>query len=55
MTILSTQTIRKLNIMNPCHERTKAFGMSYGLSSCGYDLTVFLEETTVMYPNDYIS
>lgn len=56
MTILSAQTIRKLNIMNPCHERTKAFGMSYGLSSAGYDLTLSLPDfpRRTLTPNEFM-
>lgn len=38
--ILSAQTIRKLGIITPFHERTIFNGMSYGLSSCGYDVRV---------------
>lgn len=54
--ILSAQTIRKLNIMNPCHERTKAFGMSYGLSAAGYDLTLHFPEfpRRTLCPGEYI-
>jgi dCTP deaminase len=38
MTILSGQSIRKLRIIRPFHERTKAFGMTYGLGPAGYDV-----------------
>lgn len=42
MTILSAQTIRRLGIMTPCHERTRhpSSGLTYGLSGAGYDLTL---------------
>lgn len=38
--ILSAQTIRKHNIITPFHERTVFKGMSFGLSSCGYDVRI---------------
>lgn len=38
--ILSAQTIRKLGIVTPFCERSTSSGMSYGLSSCGYDVRV---------------
>lgn len=38
--ILSAQTIRKLKPITPFHERTKEFGMSYGLSAAGYDIRI---------------
>ena len=39
--ILSAQSIRKREFMiTPFCERSKAFGMSYGLSSCGYDVRI---------------
>lgn len=50
MTVLSYQTIKKLGIINPCHEKQKAFGMSYGLSSCGYDLTIDLDGSKEILP-----
>ena len=40
MSVLSAQTIRRMGIVSPLHERSKAFGMSYGLSCCGVDLTI---------------
>lgn len=36
--ILSAQSIRKRGIFTPFSERTKEFGMSYGLSSAGRSL-----------------
>lgn len=38
--ILSAQTIRNSGIITPFCERTVEFGMSYGLSSCGYDVRI---------------
>lgn len=40
MTVLSAQTIRKLGIFTPFNERTVYNGMTYGLSSAGYDVRV---------------
>lgn len=41
MTVLSMQTIRRLGIMTPCHERTRHdCGLTFGLSAAGYDLTI---------------
>ncbi len=38
--ILSAQTIRKRALIRPFHERTVVNGMSFGLSSCGYDVRI---------------
>lgn len=38
--ILPAQTIRRLGILTPCHERTLHNGVSYGLSAAGYDLRI---------------
>lgn len=43
MTVLSAQTIRRLNIITPFCERTVLNGMTFGLSSCGYDVRVAQE------------
>lgn len=40
MTVLSAQTIRKLGIFTPFNERTVHNGMTYGLSSAGYDVRI---------------
>ncbi len=40
MSILADHQIKLLNIMDPCDERTVFRGMSYGLSSAGYDVRV---------------
>ncbi len=36
--ILPGQTIRRLHIITPFAERTKAFGASYGVGPAGYDI-----------------
>ena len=41
--ILSAQTIRKYGIITPFHERSICEGMSFGLSSCGYDVRIAQE------------
>lgn len=38
--ILSGQTIKKLEIIRPTLERTREFGMTYGLGPSGYDVRV---------------
>lgn len=40
MTVLSAQTIRKLDIVSPLNDRFKVNGMTAGLSCCGVDLTI---------------
>lgn len=40
MTVLSAQTIRKLGIFTPFNDRTVHNGMTYGLSSAGYDVRI---------------
>ena len=44
MSILSGQTIRRLNILEPCADRTQEHGLSYGLGPAGYDLRLVLGE-----------
>lgn len=51
MTVLSAQTIRKLGIIKPFHERTIYNGMSYGLSHCGYDIR--LKQKWNFHPYEY--
>jgi len=46
--ILSAQSIRKRGIFTPFSERTKIFGMSYGLSSAGYDVRI--NESFILAP-----
>lgn len=38
--ILSAQTIRKRGIITPFHERSVFEGLSFGLSTCGYDIRI---------------
>lgn len=38
--ILSAQSIRTRGIFTPFHERTKAFGMTFGLGPAGYDVRI---------------
>lgn len=38
--ILSAQTIRRRGILTPFLERSKSYGMSYGLSAAGYDVRI---------------
>lgn len=51
MTIASYQTIKRLRPLEPLHERTKAFGLTYGLSAAGYDIR--LREATALYSGDF--
>ena len=38
--ILSGQSIRRRGIIRPFHERTKAYGMTFGLGPAGYDVRI---------------
>ena len=40
MTVMSAQSIRRRGIFTPFHERSTANGMTFGLSSCGYDVRI---------------
>lgn len=40
MSVLSGQSIRRLNIFEPFSEKARYNGMSYGLSYCGYDVRI---------------
>jgi len=51
MTILSAQSIRKRGIFTPFCERSKIYGMSYGLSACGYDIRV--EQGFKLWPGQF--
>jgi dCTP deaminase len=51
MTVLSAQTIRKIRPVEPFHERSVVCGMSFGLSSCGYDIRI--AETIVLRPGEF--
>lgn len=52
MAILSAQTIRVTPIITPFHERKTAYGMTFGLSSCGYDVRI--AETITMWPMRFV-
>lgn len=45
MTVLSAQSIRLIKPVSPFVERTKEFGLSYGLSAAGYDVRIAEEMT----------
>jgi dCTP deaminase len=49
--ILSAQSIRRRGIFTPFSERTVHNGMSYGLSSCGYDVRI--AEMLILWPGDF--
>jgi len=48
--ILSAQSIRRYGIISPFNERTVTRGLSYGLSSCGYDVRI---KEPVIFRNAY--
>lgn len=50
--ILSGQTIRKIRPVEPFFERTVRNGMSYGLSSAGYDIRC--DQDLVLYSRDFV-
>lgn len=51
--ILSAQTIRKLRLVEPLAERTlhEKTGTTYGLSGCGYDIT--LDQDIRLMPGEF--
>jgi dCTP deaminase len=51
MTVLSAQAIRQRGIFTPFCERSKVFGMSYGLSPCGYDIRI--EQGFKLFPGEF--
>jgi dCTP deaminase len=51
MTVLSAQTIRRLNMISPHYERSVIRGRSFGLSSCGYDVRV--DQTMTILPGRF--
>lgn len=51
--ILSAQTIRKRGIFTPFNERTVHHGLSYGLSSCGYDVRIAESITLGINSNNF--
>lgn len=42
--ILSGETIREMEIVDPCLPRTREFGMTYGLGPAGYDVRCEFDE-----------
>lgn len=50
--ILSDQTIRENRIVSPCEERGVFRGMSFGLSSCGYDVRADLSKLSIQDERD---
>lgn len=50
--ILSAQTIRKLKPITPFNERTAENGLTYGLSSCGYDIRI--AESFTLWPQRFV-
>lgn len=46
--ILSSQSIRKRGIFTPFHERTVAFGMTFGVGPAGYDVRI--AERVILQP-----
>lgn len=52
MSILADYQIRDLEIMKPCVDRTVFRGMSYGLSSAGYDVRVDLTNAWCLKASD---
>lgn len=50
--ILSAQTIRRIQPIRPFHERTKEFGMTYGLSAAGYDIRI--AQSIKIEPKDFV-
>jgi dCTP deaminase len=49
--ILSAQSIRKYEIITPFHERTLEGTLSFGLSSCGYDVRI--DQLTIIQPQGF--
>ena len=49
--ILSGQSIRERMLVNPCVERSKAHGMTYGLGPAGYDIRI--DKTVILRPGDF--
>lgn len=52
MSILSSQTIRKRQPILPFHERLTSHGLTFGLSSCGYDVRI--AENFIMWPMRFV-
>jgi len=49
---LSYQTIKKLKLLHPMEERTVVNGLTYGLSSSGYDIRI--AQTILMWPGRFV-
>lgn len=49
--ILSAQSIRKVVPISPFHEKTVVHGISFGLSSCGYDVRI--DQDILMWPGRF--
>lgn len=49
--ILSAQTIRRLQMLTPHHERTASHGMTFGLGPAGYDIRI--AETMTLEPGEF--
>lgn len=52
MTVLSGQTIRRRGIFDPFCERTRDFGMTYGLGPAGYDVRI--AEDILLLPGQFV-
>lgn len=52
MTILSAQTIERLKPLEPLKPRTVSHGLTFGISSCGYDIRV--AENILMWPTRFV-
>jgi len=50
--IIPAQTIRRLGIFEPFHERSKADGMTFGLGPAGYDVRI--AESVFLRPGDFV-
>ena len=57
MTVLSAQTIRRYNIVEPLVDRSDENGLTYGLSPAGYDVRLVLEKNVshdILFPGEFI-
>ena len=52
MTVLSAQTIRRRVMVSPFYERTQVNGLSFGLSTAGYDVRI--AEDIWMWPGRFV-
>lgn len=51
MTIVSNVTLRRVRPLEPFEERTKAYGLTYGVGPAGYDVRI--RETTALLPGEF--